>query len=108
MINHAKRTNKHVIAFAQFDKMKAENKAFVEMNMLSECKTMTNNQTNFIGITSLVDKNPREGQPIRQMQQNLCVSKSTHGPGGMIKVGALFQFQRMTEGNTFGEEGALV
>jgi hypothetical protein len=97
LINHAKRTNKHVIAFAQFDKVKAENKDFVEMNMLSECKTMTNNQTNFIGITSLVDKNPREGQPLRRTKQFLCVSKSTHGPGGKIQVDAMFHFQRVKE-----------
>jgi KaiC len=106
LINHGKRTGHATIAFAQFDKVKAENRDYVEMNMLSECKTMTNNLTNFIGITSMVDKHPKEGQSPRHRKQYLCVSKATHGPGGKIEVDADFVYQKFRERVTIASGGA--
>lgn len=95
LINHGKRTGRIMIMAAQLDKAKVKSSTpYVEMSMLSECKTMTNNLTNFIGITSMRDSRTLELKPRLQRRQNLCVDKSTRGQGGSIPVEAVFQFQR--------------
>jgi len=98
LINHGKSTNRIMIMMAQLDKnlVKPSTK-FVTMSMLSECKTMTNNLTNWIGITNLCDASPIPGKSSRQLYQNLCVDKATHGVTGIVPVEAAFKFQRFVE-----------
>ncbi len=52
-----------MIMSAQLDKsVVLPKKTYVDMSMLSECKTMTNNLTNFIGITSLRDNKAHDDE----------------------------------------------
>jgi len=102
LINHGKRKNRSMIMAAQLDKnVVLPGKNYVDMSMLSECKTMTNNLTNFIGITTLRDSKAHEGEgahTVMHRRQNLCVAKATRGKTGMIiPVNADFQYQRFTE-----------
>ena len=101
MINHGKRHQRIMIMAAQLDKtLVTPKKSYVDMSMLSECKTMTNNLTNFIGITALHDSGQVSNgvHSIMHRRQNLCVSKATRGLTGMIvPVDADFQFQRFEE-----------
>jgi archaellum biogenesis ATPase FlaH len=105
LINHSKRTNRHVIMTAQLNKEKVKPSTnFVDMSMLSECLTMTNNLTNFIGITAKRDQNLKPGAATVQKFQNLCAAKATHGPGGIIPVEAQFNVQRFMERNDAAEK----
>jgi len=101
LINHGKRHERIMIMAAQLDKtLVTPKKSYVDMSMLSECKTMTNNLTNFIGITALRDSGQLSNgvHSVMLRRQNLCVSKATRGLTGMnVPVDAEFQFQRFVE-----------
>lgn len=99
LINHGKKTKRIMIMFAQLDKGQVKGSVSqVTMSMLSECKTMTNNLTNWIGLTSLRDRDTRAGQSVIRRNQNLCLDKATRGiTGSIVPVEMVFQFQRVAE-----------
>ena len=102
LINHGKRHKRIMIMAAQLDKNAVgPKKSYVDMSMLSECKTMTNNLTNCINITALRDNNAHAGDSVHsvmQPRQNLCVAKATRGlTGTIVPVRADFQFQQFNE-----------
>lgn len=97
LVDHAKKTNRAVITMAQLDKTKATNKPTIRMDWLSECKTMTNNFTNFIGISSMLEQAGEHGSNRNFAQrQYLSCGKSRFGAGGCVPVDAMFKFQRFT------------
>jgi len=96
LINFGKANNKIVIVMAQLDKVAATNKEKPGMRMLSECKTMTNNITNFIGITSLLESGASSREVYRR-KQFLYVEKARLGTGGSVPVEREFEVQRFKE-----------
>ena len=96
LISYGKQKNLVVIIMAQFDKVAAHNKERPGMNMLSECKTMTNNLTNFIGITALMEQGSTS-QAVFRHKQNLFMAKTRSGVGGLIPFNRDFHIQTLTE-----------
>lgn len=100
LINYNKRSNRIMLMAAQLDKSKVGPKtAYVDASMLSECKGMANNLTNFIGLTALRDGDLKgNSKTVINRYQQLCVGKATRGvTGTSIKVETCFQFQRIAE-----------
>jgi hypothetical protein len=99
LINHGKRTKRIMLMAAQLDKSQVTgNTPRVTMAMLSECKTMTNNLTNFLGLTTLRDKTPQDDSSSIKIRQYICVDKATRGiTGTCVPVALAFKFQRITE-----------
>jgi hypothetical protein len=86
LVNHGKKFQRAIIAFAQLDKSAALNKEATSSRMLSECKTMTNNMTNFVGLSALfqTEGNPMSGtKQILGLRQFFNVEKARKGPGGL-------------------------
>lgn len=100
LVNHSKRTKRIVIAMAQLDKSQASGKKRTTMKMLSECKTMTNNFVNFIGLSALIEADVG-GASDRNLSINqfFNVEKARYGPGGLVPVEAHFKFQRFVGKN---------
>lgn len=99
LINHGKRTNRVMIAMAQVNKtMVGPKKQAVVMADLAECKSMTDNVTNFIGISALRIKDSTGdsdgAKPTLQLKQYLNLDKARMGPGGLVPVEARFRHQR--------------
>ncbi|MEQ2005820.1 MAG: ATPase domain-containing protein [Limisphaerales bacterium] len=88
LINFGKQNNAVMVMVAQLDKVKTVGKARPTMAMLSECKTMTNNIHNFIGISSLLEANRTiaEGGSRLQPRQFLNVDKARYGKAGAVQV----------------------
>lgn len=96
LINFGKSQDKIVIVMAQFDKVAATNKEKPGMRMLSECKTMSNNISNFIGITSLLENGAGSKEVFRR-NQFLYVEKARKGTMGSVPVEREFEVQRFKE-----------
>lgn len=88
LINFGKRHNTVMVMVAQLDKVRANGKERPTMAMLSECKTMTNNVHNFIGISSILEANRTtlEGGSRLRSQQFLNVDKARYSRGGAVRV----------------------
>lgn len=99
LINHGKRCKRVMIALAQLDRTMAMGKKRCGSRMLSECKTMPNNMTHFIGISAATDN---AGSQVFSMSQELFVEKARNGIGGPVAVDRCFQFQRFV-GKTFSQ-----
>ena len=97
IINHSKRTGRHVVIMAQLDKTKSINKKAPTMSMMSECKTMSNNVTNWIGISSMTTQGSDESRQNLATKQFFNVEKARKGPGGRIPVSPQFQYQKWTD-----------
>jgi len=99
LIQHGKRHNTINFVMAQLDKVKAARKAKPTMDMLSECKTMSNNVHNWIGISSLTEGKDNQFQDNvgRRLlpYQFLNVDKCRYGPAGAVKVRVVFEEQRL-------------
>lgn len=100
LINYARQTNRIVIMCAQLNKEVVTGRTdYVDMNMVAECKGMTNGLANFIGITSLssVTKGEYSGS-VHLDRQKLCLAKAKHGISGVsVPVKTVFQYQRFEE-----------
>jgi hypothetical protein len=99
IVTHCKKTGRSAIVLAQLDKTKATNRQRTTMDMLSECKSMPNNYTNFVGISALREDAEVAGGTDRNLglHQFLNVEKSRQGPGGLVPVEAYFRFQRFRD-----------
>lgn len=99
LVNHGKRHNTINFVMAQLDKVKAARKKRPTMDMLSECKTMSNNIHNWIGISSLTETNHDQEvfstRPRLLPFQILNVDKCRDGPAGPVKVRIMFNEQRI-------------
>lgn len=93
MINVAKARSIAGVLFAQLDKTKATNKPCPGMSLVAECKSMADNAWNFIGISSLTEKNAQNGGAFA-VRQNLYVEKARDGAAGVVPVERHFRFQR--------------
>ena len=107
LISHGKRTNRIMISMAQLDKNKATGHTkFITQSMIAESKAMLNNQTNFIGLTMLLDSKPGDDTSAVQRKQNMCLAKSTRGlTGQMIPIELQFEYQRVKEINRMQSAG---
>lgn len=94
-VSYAKRRRKVVIEMAQFDRVKAMGKSKCGSAWLSECKTMGNNMTNFVGISAAVEDGSEDS--VFSINQFLYVEKSRDGTGGNIPVERHFHFQRFRD-----------
>jgi len=100
LVNHGKRTGRVMTVAAQLDKMKVTaHTKYTSMNMVAECKGMTNNITNFIGISSIRSRHLDETM-VLDRSQFLTVDKATLGPKGMVPVEQCFEFQRIANRNS--------
>lgn len=100
LVQHGKRHNTINFVMAQLDKVKAARKARPTMDMLSECKTMSNNVHNWIGISSLTEDSRTGGMQAEVGKrllpgQFLNVDKCRYGPAGPVKVRMVFEEQRI-------------
>lgn len=103
LVDYGKKRNKVVIMTAQIDKTKVHGKKRIQMHNLSECKTMTNNVSAFIGISALTDAENDEGTKQNlSTRQFLNVEKSRKGPGGMVAVDINFRFQKFSDASRNG------
>jgi hypothetical protein len=97
LVAHGKKHNRVMIATAQIGKGKVkDNTTHVRMPHLAECLSMTDNITNFIGISSLKNSSTSAGEGLqtdRAEYQWLCLDKSRFGPGGSVRVKAAFRIQ---------------
>ena len=98
LINHGKRTNRVMIAMAQLNKANVgPKKKYVVMSDLAECKSMTDNVTNFIGISALRNfDSTSEGDGVKSQilsKQYLNVDKARMGPCGAVPVEVAFRIQ---------------
>lgn len=102
IVNHCKRTKRASIIMAQFDKAKVRPGTKVtRMDMLSENKTMTNNVTNFLGLSALRGGDDTEvGKPVLLPRQYLYVEKARKGQGGLVPIDVFFKFQRFNPVDT--------
>lgn len=88
------------IGLAQLNPKQAINKKNPDMTMLQECKTMGNNMSYIIGITSLLDTNAMkmagdEGPLTWSEKQYLYISKGRKSQGGAALFRRRYEFQRM-------------
>ena len=99
LVSHGKRTNRIMIAMAQLDKNKVTGTtAVIEQHMISESKAMLNNQTNVIGLTTMMDKKAGADTSAIRVFQNMCLAKSTRGLSGqVIPIELQFAHQRIVE-----------
>jgi len=99
LVQHGKRHNTINFVMAQLDKVKAARKPRPTMDMLSECKTMSNNVHNWVGISSLTSTTmaPEVHSPRSRLLplQFLNVDKARNGPAGPVRVRIVFQEQRI-------------
>ena len=99
LIKHGKRNNRVMIAMAQVDKVKVgPKKKAVVMSDLAECKSMTDNVTNFIGISALRENfnstsDISSARSSILLKQFLNLDKARMGSGGIVPVEALFRIQ---------------
>ncbi len=94
IINHGKRNKRAMVAFAQLNKDLVKPKCnYVTQSMLAECKSLTNNAANFVGITALRRESTDEVMKLSPVQY-LCADKSRNGVGGKVKVFLEFEYQR--------------
>lgn len=98
IINHGKRSNRVMIAMAQLNKtLVGPKKKAVVMSDLAECKNMTDNVTNFVGISALRQNDSTsqssDARPTVQLKQFLNLDKARMGPGGLVPVEAVFRLQ---------------
>ena len=94
----AKRRDVCVVMFAQLNKSQAERKLTCISSMLAECKSMPDQATNAIYISS-VRPAPGEGDfgdSYSDIQQ-FTVDKARKGPGGWFKVKREFKYQKFLE-----------
>jgi len=95
IVRFCKATGKTAVLMAQLDKTKLRPSThYVPMSFLSECKTMTNQIDNFIGITALQVNDETGGKPRLAQRQFLSVDKGRYGKGGSVAVEQQFKFQR--------------
>lgn len=93
IINHGKRTRRVMIAMAQLNKTSVgPKKKAVVMADLAECKSMTDNVAQFIGISSLKPSALTDSSA-RAINQFFNLDKARFGPGGLVPVEAIFRFQ---------------
>lgn len=98
IIRHGKAHNRHMFMMAQLAKDKANRqRPWVDMDQLAECKSLVDNATNMVGITSLRAVAGKKGAALNPMQF-LCVSKARKGSTDSIDVRAEFEYQRFVEG----------
>lgn len=106
LIKHGKRNNRVMIAMAQVDKVKVgPTKKAVVMSDLAECKSMTDNITNFIGISALREKfsstaDITSARSSVLLKQYLNLDKARMGSGGLVPVEALFRIQAFRDCST--------
>ena len=95
MVRYGKERDLIVIVVAQIDKVAAKNRTLVTMDMLSECKTMSNNIQNFWGLSSLTETadNRMDGRPRLLRKQFINVDKCRYGQGGPVAVQIDFEHQ---------------
>ena len=99
LVNYARQTNRLVIMFAQLDKAKVTGRTrLVDRSMVAECKGITKDLANFIGITALLDANRIEdgSGSVRSDRQFLCLT-TRYGKPKSLPVKAVFQYQRFEE-----------
>jgi archaellum biogenesis ATPase FlaH len=93
IISHGKRTRRVMIAMAQLNKTNVgPKKKAVVMADLAECKSMTDNVSQFVGISSLRSTLVTDTSA-RQINQFLNLDKARFGPGGLVPVEATFRLQ---------------
>lgn len=99
IIAHGKRSKRVMIAMAQLNKSDVgPKKKAVVMKDLAECKSMTDNVAQFIGISALRQNSDStdvgEGiKPTLLLRQYLNLDKARFGPGGLVPVDATFRIQ---------------
>lgn len=98
LIKHGKVHKRVMIAMAQVDKTKVgPKKKAVVMADLAECKSMTDNVTNFVGISALrqndLISDTGDAKPTLQLKQFLNLDKARMGSGGLVPVEAIFRHQ---------------
>lgn len=97
MVNYAKMNPRvAMIVLAQIDKAKAEKANLIKMIHLAECKSMSDNVTGFVGISSMGEPDRDEGIMLEKPRsiQYLNVDKARSGPKGPVKVMRKFERQR--------------
>ncbi len=97
MIGFTKRRRIPTVIMVQADKDAVKGKKAVKMDMVSECKTMTNNISNFLGLSFLSASEERESDTRMQARQFINVDKCRKGSGGLAAVEAAFKFQRFMD-----------
>lgn len=87
------------IVMAQIDKAKAEKAPVILMVHLAECKSLSDNITVFIGISSIKATRTEDGITLQAPAaiQTLNVDKARSGPQGSIRVLRLFERQKFGE-----------
>lgn len=99
IIAHGKRTRRVMIAMAQLNKTNVgPKKKAVMMADLAECKSMTDNVAQFIGISALRQNSDSTdvgdaAKPTLLLRQYLNLDKARFGPGGLVPVDANFRIQ---------------
>lgn len=97
LVNYAKsHPSVAIIVLAQIDKAKAEKAHMVKMIHLAECKSMSDNVSTFIGISSKKDTRKQDGATVEEISpvQFLNVEKARFGPMGFVSVVRRFNFQK--------------
>ena len=111
LISHGKRNKRFMLVTAQLNKSQATNNTrLITMNMLAECKNMTDNVTTFVGISAMVDnrvatKDNIGGRMIARNEQFLTVDKSTLGLQMLVKVERRFNVQQFIPASKTTMEG---
>jgi hypothetical protein len=94
-INYARRTDSIVILGSQLDRIQVKGRQTyihdTQIENYLEVQLAISYLTNFIGVTAL-----RENGEILRVQ-NMCISKATRGPGGVVKVEMVRNLQRFVE-----------
>ena len=87
--------------FAQLNKDQVQNAQVVMMRHLAECKTMTDNIANFIGISAVQEKVKLSGDGTNTYakRQYFNVDKATNGETLGFPMERNFKFQRWNEGS---------
>ena len=98
IISHGKRTNRVMVAMTQLNKtLIRPTKKSVLMSDLAECKSMTDNVTNFIGISAMqsLDSTAKTDGVTSTLlsRQYLNVDKARMGPKGLVPVDIAFRVQ---------------
>lgn len=97
LVNYAKsHPSVAILIMAQIDKAKADKAHMIKMIHLAECKSMSDNVSTFIGISSKNDSRKQDGAMVEEIapMQFLNVNKARFAPPGFVPVLRQFTFQR--------------
>ena len=99
IVEHTKKYSRVGVVLAQTDKTLNKGQMAVTMAMLSECKTMTNRISTFLGLSFIREKASDDKGTFRNLarKQFIHIDKSRYGSGGSCPVEIQFEFQRFTD-----------